>query len=146
MAVKATCRSVFKKVFNVSCDDDFIGKETADPDDVEAFEVHGHPEPDVNNLLFDFRNGAQSTWNNAVVDILVALIAQRSIVVKPESYLVELVVERYRRVRTSWLHGQPRTMAQGVSETPAAMEDRLVRAKDVQLKIARRRERRKKVS
>jgi hypothetical protein len=146
MAMKASCRQVFKKVFGVNCDDDFIGKETADPADVLAFEAYGFPEPEANNLLFDFRNGPRTPWNNAVVDILVTLLAKTSSVSKPEAYLAELVEERYGRVRASWMTGQPRTTDQGVSESPAAMENRMVRAKDAQLKNARRRERRKSVS
>lgn len=145
MAMKASCRKVFKEVFGVNCDGDFIRKETADPADVLAFEVYGDPEPDVNNLLFDFRSGAQSTWNSAVVDILVTLLANTSSVSKPDAYLVELVEERYGRVRASWRTGQLQTY-QGVSETPAAMEERVLKAKDEQLQIARRRERRKSVS
>jgi hypothetical protein len=144
MSMKASCRDLFKHVFQVNNDDDFIGKPTADPNHVRAFEAYGHPAPNPAELVFDFRSGPQSTWNREVINILVWKLQMD--LSKSEAYLVDIVEERYGRVRASWKRGQPRTTDEGISETPGAMEVRVQRDKEDQLKNARKRERRKTVS
>jgi hypothetical protein len=146
MALKATCRQVFKDEFGVNNDDDFVGKESADPADVREFEACGYPRPDENNLIFDFKSGPRSDWNAAVVDILVEKLRDRSTIPKSDAYLVDLVEERYGRIRLSWKRSLPRTTDEGVKETPDTWEDRILKDKELQLKNARRRERRKTVS
>jgi hypothetical protein len=143
MSMKASCRKLFKDVFHVKNDDEFIGKPTADPNHVKSFELYGFPAPNPDDLVFDFRNGPQTDWNKEVINILVRKLQTE--MTKSEAYLTDLVEERYGRVRSSWGRGQPRTY-EGTSETPAAMEDRVRNVKEVQLKTARRRERRKAVS
>jgi hypothetical protein len=150
MVMQGLCREIFKKAFDVNGDDDWIAKESVDPSVVRSFETCGYPKPDEDNLLFDFRHGHDSMWNDAVVNILVRKLQESCrppiFPPKPESYLADLVQDRYRRVRAAWRHGLPRTTDEGILETPDALEDRLVRGKDHQLKTARRRERRTAVS
>jgi hypothetical protein len=143
MSMKAKCRKLFKEVFRVKNDDDFIGKPTADPNHVKLFELYGQPAPNPSDPVFDFRNGPRTTWNKEVINILVWKL--RNEMTSSEAYLTELVEERYGRARASWGRGQLRRY-EGTSETPDAMEDRVWRGKEVQLKTARRRERRKTVS
>lgn len=62
------------------------------------------------------------------------------------AYIVDLVEEKYKRIRGFWKRGQPQHVDPDVLETPQQVEARLVESKAYRLTKARTRERRIHVS
>lgn len=87
-----------------------------------------------------------------MVDILAKKIEKarsRSSYKIPErssAYIVDLVEEKYKRIRGFWKRGQPQRIDLDVLETPQQVEARLVESKTRRLVKARTRERRIHVS
>lgn len=142
---------MFKDSFGVTGDDDFLGHQSADPALVRAFK-EGLVNLDQEDLHFDMREGPDSDWNGAVMDILVRKLEKASktsgykLPSRSKAYYLDLVRDRYKRARAAWRRAQPRTTDMDVLESPKEVESRLVASKDHQLATARSRERRVAVS
>ncbi|KAI6166753.1 hypothetical protein EDD17DRAFT_1505109 [Pisolithus thermaeus] len=149
--IEATLRSIlangqalpklklFKEKFNFMHDTEFIGYESADPQDVHAYEYEDGPSPDVNSPIFNPMCSPLSAWNGAIIDnLLWALQTQCKDKNWPihwsDAYLRSLIVDHYRQLRTVWRNAQPKLMGKGVLETPAETESQLVAAWEALLK------------
>jgi hypothetical protein len=147
---KSLCRDVFKYRFQIATDDDFILHESADPALVEAHQ-EGKAMPNKHDLRFDMTSGADSKWNEAVIDILLSTMKKHHkkspirLPKRSDQYLRDMIYEKYKRVQKAWKSGQPKAMDDGV-EGPEEVEKRLLNKKELQLAIARERGRRVLVS
>jgi|HubBroStandDraft_6_1064221.scaffolds.fasta_scaffold219245_2 hypothetical protein len=125
--------------------------ESADPALVRAHK-DGSAKPDESDLRFDMREGPDSMWNSAVIDILVKKVQKahkKSRYVIPErsrAYFLDLVQDKFKRARRSWKRGQAQLTEADVLETPEEVEARLVADKTRRLMNVRTRERRVQVS
>ena len=129
--MQAEIRRLFKDVFKITQDTDFVAHIPAFADDVHAFEYEDGAGPDPDNLAFDLAHGTTSLWNSAVVEILLRMFQKRSseekwLVTKPDNYVRLDLKNRYKKLRTAWLRGQPKLTRNGVLETPAEVEARLL--------------------
>ncbi|KIJ59115.1 hypothetical protein HYDPIDRAFT_33511 [Hydnomerulius pinastri MD-312] len=125
-------RRLFKDKFGILQDADFITHVSAAADDVHAFEYEDGAGPDVNALSFDLTHSYTSLWNSHILELLLRELQQRSEedkwpAKKPDNYIREILKNRYRRLRTTWLKAQPKLTVNGVLETPAEVEKRLLR-------------------
>ncbi|KAG2744761.1 hypothetical protein P692DRAFT_20877833 [Suillus brevipes Sb2] len=141
-------RRLFKDVFSISQDSDFMLHEPASHDDVYAYEYEDGPGPNCNRLAFDLKGGPKSPWNDKVVGLLLEELHRRVNQEswpfrRSEAYFKEVLQERYKRLRTVWIAAQPKVTAKGGLETPAEVEQRLIMKKDESLKVTRQTTRRK---
>ncbi|KAG2738860.1 hypothetical protein P692DRAFT_20882259 [Suillus brevipes Sb2] len=104
-------RCLFKDVFNIAQDADFIIHEPVVREEVYSYEYEDDPGPDLKNLTFDLRNGSKTPWNS----------------------------QRRISLRMIWMATQPKVTVKGILETPVEVEKRLVTKKDETLKATRRR-------
>jgi len=92
--------------------------------------------------------GPGSEWNRAVLLILMKKMkkaCQKSglrVPERSEAYYLDLLEQRFKRVRSVWKQAQPKRKEDDELESPSDVERRLVIAKQTGLKIARTRERR----
>jgi hypothetical protein len=125
-----------------------MGINSADPELVDA----GMTGPDKSHLLFDMRQGPDSAWNNEVINILAKGVEKARAAYhcktppRSHAYLLDLVRDKYKRVRASWKRGQPQKTEADVAETPQEVEARLIVDKNHRLATARKRERRVQVN
>ncbi|KAG2368964.1 hypothetical protein BDR07DRAFT_1477575 [Suillus spraguei] len=123
---------LFKDIFSISQDSNFMLHEPASHDDVYAYEYEDGPGPNCNHLAFDLKGGPKSPWNNKVVGLLLEELHKR-----------EVLQDRYKCLRTVWMAAQPKVTAMGGLETPAEVEQRLITKKDESLKVTRQTTRQK---
>ncbi|KAG6369243.1 hypothetical protein JVT61DRAFT_15570 [Boletus reticuloceps] len=119
-------RRLFKDVFKISQDTDFIAHVPAPTDDVHAYEHEDGAGPTTDNLAFDLAHGSTSLWNSVTLEILLRMFQKRSSdekwpVTKPDNYIRVELRNRYKKLRTTWLRGQPQLTQNGVLETPAEL-------------------------
>lgn len=143
-------RRLFKDVFNISQDVDFILHQVASHEDVYSYEYEDGPGPNCKDLAFDLKCGSKSPWNDKVIGLLLEELRRRGDrenwpFQRSEAYFREILQERYKRLRTIWTAAQPKVTAKGGLETPAEVEQRLIAKKDEVLKAARQNTRRKNV-
>jgi hypothetical protein len=143
-------RRLFKDVFNIAQDADFIIHEPVGREEVYSYEYEDGPGPDLKNLTFDLRNGSKTPWNSKIIDLLLEEIQKRCTeeqwpFQRSEAYFREILHDRYKRLRTIWTAAQPKVTAKGILETPAEVEKRLVTKKDETLKATRQTTRRRNV-
>ncbi|KAG2752470.1 hypothetical protein P692DRAFT_20871946 [Suillus brevipes Sb2] len=119
-------RRLFKDVFNISQDIDFMLHEVASPEDVYSYEYEDGPGPNCKDIAFDLRHGSKSPWNDKVIGLLLKNCG-------------EGVTERTGHFKAA----QPKVTPKGGLETPAEVEQRLIAKKDEVLKAARQNTRRK---
>ncbi|TDL19961.1 hypothetical protein BD410DRAFT_841728 [Rickenella mellea] len=142
----AICRKVFKAAFDVQGDEDFMAHGPIKPEVLEAHE-RGDTAPDPNNLRFDLKHDCKSSWNSAVLRILAERVkaaykTQSPSSARPDAYFLDLVQEKYGRVRKAWRMAQAHVNDSGDEETQTDIETRLTVRRDAELKRARFRERR----
>ncbi|KIJ68876.1 hypothetical protein HYDPIDRAFT_25128 [Hydnomerulius pinastri MD-312] len=121
---------LFKDRLGISQDADFITHAQAVLDDVHAYEYEDSPGPDLEALAFDLTQSYRSTWNSSILELLLCELQQRCDdqhwpVKKPDNYLREVLQNRYKKLRTTWMKAQPKLTKNGVQETPAEVEARL---------------------
>ncbi|KAG2100706.1 uncharacterized protein F5147DRAFT_537193, partial [Suillus discolor] len=121
-------RHLFKDVFNISQDADFILHQAASHEDVYIYEYKDSPGPNCKDLIFDLKCGSKSPWNNKVIGFLLEELQRR------EAYFREVLQTRYKRLHTVWTAAQPKVTAKGGVESPAEVEQRLIVKKDETLK------------
>ncbi|KAG1761637.1 hypothetical protein EDD22DRAFT_752405, partial [Suillus occidentalis] len=119
---------LFKDIFSISQDSNFMLHEPASHDDIYAYEYEDSPGPNCNHLTFDLKGGPKSPWNNKVVGLLLEELHRRA-------YFKEVLQDRYKHLRTVWIAAQPKVTAKGGLETPAEVEQRLIMKKDESLKV-----------
>ncbi|KAG2052996.1 hypothetical protein BDR06DRAFT_972674 [Suillus hirtellus] len=132
-------RRLFKDMFNISQDADFIAHEAACREDVYSYEYEDGPGPDLKNLAFDTKNRSKTPWNSRIIDLLLGELRRRGDeerwpFARSEAYFRKILQDRYKRPRTVWTCAQPKVMAKGVLETPVEVEERLIVKKDELLK------------
>ena len=146
-AYQDIARDVFKKAFHVDGDDDFMGHESVDPTLVKAYESGGAG-PDKRNLRFDMTSGPKHQWNRAVLMILMKKLkkackeSRLRVPERSEAYYLDILSDRYKRARVAWKRAQPKLTDGDTLETPAEVEERLLKGKETQLRQARTKERR----
>ncbi|KAG1908933.1 uncharacterized protein F5891DRAFT_922765, partial [Suillus fuscotomentosus] len=133
---------LFKDMFNISQDANFIAHEAARREDVYSYEYEDGPGPDLKNLVFDTKNRSKTPWNSRIIDLLLGELWRRGDeerwpFTRSEAYFRKILRDRYKRLRTVWTCAQPKVTAKGVLETPAEVEERLITKKDKLLKVTR---------
>lgn len=101
-------------------------------DDVYAFENEDGASPDPDNLQFDLSRNHTSLWNTEVLETLLRQLQVRCKdekwpIERSDNYIREILHDRYKRLRTTWLRAQPKLIRDGVTETPAEVEARMMR-------------------
>ncbi|KAI6161402.1 hypothetical protein EDD17DRAFT_1509127 [Pisolithus thermaeus] len=124
-------RLLFQEKFNFAHDMDFIVYEPVDKDEVHAYEYEDGPGPNPERLQFDLAKNSKSPWNSAVLGILCQQLKDQCTTEQwpmqwPDTYIRQLLTERYKRLRTTWRNAQPKLTEKGTVETPAETEARLV--------------------
>ncbi|KAG1896158.1 uncharacterized protein F5891DRAFT_1193391 [Suillus fuscotomentosus] len=116
-------RRLFKDIFSISQDSDFMLHDPASHEDVYAYEYEDGPGPNCKHLAFDLkelqRRGDQESWP-----------FRRS-----EAYFREVLQDHYKHLHTVWMAAQPKVTAKGGLETPEEVEQRLITKKDEALKV-----------
>lgn len=106
--------------------------------------------PNVDDLRFDMRADASSEWNQTVFRMLLeALNAEKAdwgLPDMPDAYFMDLISEKFLRVRTYWRSAQRKVKDDGEMETWDEVESRLGQEQDTRGKAARQNERRANVS
>ncbi|KAH7903408.1 hypothetical protein BJ138DRAFT_1120417 [Hygrophoropsis aurantiaca] len=72
-------RKLFKDAFGISQDRDFENHIPAHPDDVNAYLSSTGDGPDVENLRFDLRHGADTVWNKKVLHYMLVELRERQV-------------------------------------------------------------------
>ena len=106
--------------------------EPADAGDVHEYEYEDGAGPDPFNLAFDLTRNYSVPWNTAILDLLLRELQEQCIeeqweVRRSDHYIMEILKDRYKRLRTVWLKAQPKLTSRGVLETPTETEARLVK-------------------
>ncbi|KAG1761270.1 hypothetical protein EDD22DRAFT_740486, partial [Suillus occidentalis] len=106
-------RRLFKDVFKIAQDADFIIHEPAGREEVYSYEYEDGPGPNLKNLTFDLRNGFKTPWNGKIIDLLLEEIQKRCNeeqwpFQRSEAYFKEILHDRYKRLRTIWTAAQPK--------------------------------------
>src|SRR5579864_3898157 len=109
---KAAVRNLFKEVFKVEQDENFISHESATPKEVDDFIEGEGPGPDPNNLHFDMNGPFNNAWNMTIIQHLATLYnAYRdkgtTLPVRPAPYVTAMLLEKFRRCRIQWNLGRP---------------------------------------
>jgi hypothetical protein len=101
------CR-LFEKVFGVKQDNDFAMYNTASPAIIQAYNNGNGNGPDPDHLQLDMAGGAESQWNKVVLGILLEKLKETRraerwpLPDRSDSYLADLIRERYKRAAAVW--------------------------------------------
>ncbi|KAG1906103.1 uncharacterized protein F5891DRAFT_907256, partial [Suillus fuscotomentosus] len=130
---------LFKDVFNISQDTDFILHQAASREDVYSYEYEDSPGPNCKALAFDLKHGAKSPWNNKVIRLLLEELQRRGDEEnwpfrRSDVYFREVLQVQYKCLCMVWMAAQPKVTAKGILETLAEVEQRLITKKDESLK------------
>ncbi|KAI5996705.1 hypothetical protein EDD15DRAFT_2163325 [Pisolithus albus] len=122
---------LFKEVFGIAQDIDFIVHQTVPVDDVQAYEYEDGPGPASNKLAFDLSKNHSSPWNAEIINILLDKLQkhceEENWPIKwMENYIRDILRHRYKRLHTEWLRAQPKLTRNGISETPTEVEARMI--------------------
>ncbi|KAI6095110.1 hypothetical protein EDD16DRAFT_1903661 [Pisolithus croceorrhizus] len=129
--ILAEVRRLFKEKLGITQDLDFIMHRPATAEDVRAYEYEDGFGPDRNNLSFDLTQNYSSPWNTYILKLLCQELQARCKeenwpIKRGNNYIMEILRERYKRLRTVWRNAQPKLTSKGVLETPTETEARLV--------------------
>lgn len=150
--LKARVRTLFKDILKISQDEDFINHLEADPAMIIQFEEHGEPAPTLNDLHFDLLGDTHSIWNTTVFDMLRKEFLERErsqlwqLPIMSDDYIESIISDRFTRLKTVWMKGMRQLRLDGLTETDAEVQARLIESREVKLKSIRHRERRSTVS
>jgi hypothetical protein len=148
--VKYLVRKIFQEKLGIGQDDDIVDHEPASPDEVRAFANGQGTGPNPENLHFDMEGTLTSVWNRRSFEILANQLGEEceegEIPTRSDQYRMNLIEEKFKRLRTIWNRGVPRGDDSGIFETPEEVEKRLEASKQEQLKRARKTTRRHAVS
>jgi hypothetical protein len=122
---------LFKDVFKIAQDADFIIHETANHEDVYLYEYKDGPGPDLKSLAFDLKNGLKTPWNSKIINLLLEEIQRRCSeerwpFQRSKAYFREILHDHYKCLHMIWMAVQPKITVKGTSETPTELEQRLI--------------------
>lgn len=102
---------LFKDVFNIAQDADFIIHEPVVREEVYSYEYEDGPGPDLKNLTFDLRNGSKTPWNSKIIDLLLEEIQKDALKSSGHSKGQRRISEKYFTTVTSACvrSGRPRS-------------------------------------
>jgi hypothetical protein len=147
---KYLVRKIFHERLGIVQDDEFITHEPAHPGDIRAFADGQGAGPNLENLHFDMVGGLKSSWNRRLFELLSNQLSEEceneEIPGRSDLYRMDLIEERFKRLKTVWNTGVPQTNELGITESSADVEGRLEARKQDQLKRARQATRRQSVS
>ncbi|KAF8523542.1 hypothetical protein BU17DRAFT_85896 [Hysterangium stoloniferum] len=117
--------ALYKHVFDVQQDEDFIAHQTAPAE--------------------------QTPWNTEVIEILLTKLKEMDVkenwgLPDKDDYLKTLFRVKYKWARPSWIDAQPRLMEMNVQETLDEVDNHVMTKKDVALRYARKKKRHVDVS
>ncbi|KAI6094953.1 hypothetical protein F5141DRAFT_1222764 [Pisolithus sp. B1] len=129
--ILAEVRRLFKEKLGITQDLDFITHRPATAEDVRAYEYEDGFGPDRNNLSFDLTQNYSSPWNTYILKLLCQELQARCKeenwpIKRGDNYIMEILRERYKRLRMVWRNAQPKLTSKGVLETPTETEACLV--------------------
>ncbi|KAI6122056.1 hypothetical protein F5141DRAFT_1211681 [Pisolithus sp. B1] len=135
-------RNFYLEKFGFTYDMEFIAYEPADQHEVHAYEYKDGPSPNLEHPQFDLTKNSNSPWNSAVLDSLLLQLKDQCMTEqwstqRPDGYVRQLLVERYKQLRTTWRGAQLKLTDKGMMETPTETEARLVAERQVVLKQCR---------
>lgn len=129
--ILAEVRRLFKEKLGITQDLDFITHRPAAAEDIRAYEYEDGFGPDRNNLSFDLTQNYSSPWNTYILKLLCQELQARCKeenwpIKRGDNYIMEILWERYKRLRMVWRNVQPKLTSKGVLETPTETEAHLV--------------------
>jgi hypothetical protein len=147
-------RKVFKDIFQIEQDEEFIGHLGASRAEIQNFLDDVGDGPDRDNLLFDLAGRHDSPWNKRVIEILAdRLEEQRSVLPRdkrppkrPRWYTEDLLMEKFKRCKIFWSRALPRQTDSGIRESADELQRRLNETKEKASKAQRQNTRRLNVS
>lgn len=145
-------RDLYKEVFDIDNDDDFVLQSAAPTELVQAYEEDRGPGPDLENIQFDMGDNNKSSWNRVIFAALVARLVEKRkeedwrLPEKTQEFYLGLIVERFKRLKQTWNRAQRKVYANGDVETVEDVEMRLVETKERRGEEIRRATRRRTVS
>jgi hypothetical protein len=150
---QALARKLFKDVFDIEQDEDFLNHKSASPEQVQAFVDDSSGGPDSDDLHFDMIGPYNNVWNRRVIAALAEKFEEKRqaqpkhlrLPQRPVEYVEQLLVKRFERCRTHWLNQKPRVTDGGIKETQEQVEIRVNNAKRMERKNARHTTRRRNV-
>jgi hypothetical protein len=150
---QASVRRLFKDVFRISQDEDFVDHITAGRQDVHDYEHADGEGPNKNDLHFDMERSPTSPWNKAILAILTDhLIEEREEQpvhlrpqVRPKPYISKMLLDKFRRCQKYWKAGRPQRIANGIQESYEDIEARLNEDGEKSRKYTRHNTRRRSV-
>lgn len=150
MKYQANVRELFKEVFHLTKDDEYMLYEGASREVVSCFTSGMGPGPDPLALQWDMTTTHKSDWNRQVVDTLCSLymtMQQRSnwTVRSPQSIRND-ITNKFDQCRKCWRRARPHISSNGTHETMQQVGDRLVDYTNERLRMARVLSRRTTVS
>ncbi|KAG6372744.1 hypothetical protein JVT61DRAFT_7138 [Boletus reticuloceps] len=135
-------------MFDIGQDTDFLAHEPAPAQEVYSFEHEDGPGPSREFLAFDLSRSATSPWNSTILEILLrefqkTCTDEKWAIKRSDNYVRELLKNRYKKLHTVWLKGQPKLLRDGRLETEEEVEARLLAEMDRQAKASRQATRRR---
>lgn len=133
---KLKIRRVIKDAFNLEELEEWVMHKPATPEQIQAFnrsDVGSGPDPGA--LHMDMKGRISSTWNTAVVQILLALVLDKleedaSWLPKvSDTFLRTRIQERLAAARTTWRAMLQKISEDGKRETVQQVEDRVIKRK-----------------
>ncbi|KAF8530559.1 hypothetical protein BU17DRAFT_79390 [Hysterangium stoloniferum] len=119
--------TLYKHVFDVQQDEDFIAHQTMPAEQVFHFK-DGENGPNPGDLHFDMQHGPETPWNTE----------ENWGLPDKDDYLKTLLQAKYKWARPSWIDAQPRLMEMNVQETLDEVDNHVMAKKDVALRYARK--------
>nr|VWO99257.1 MRP-like transporter [Ganoderma boninense] len=126
-------RELYKKRCCIEADKDWHGHQEADRTAVETYNTSGEGAPNLTNIRFDMRPSGTtvSPWNYLIFEHLLdtfkadnaTFIGDNNIT---DSYISDLIEDKFCRGRQTWRGGQPKLKSTGVLETPEECEARVL--------------------
>ncbi|KIM56814.1 hypothetical protein SCLCIDRAFT_29331 [Scleroderma citrinum Foug A] len=101
----AHVRELFKEVFRVNQDEDFISGPLVSIEEVQSFSENLGPGPDPLDLRWDFRHPTSSDWNQAVIVVLMEQLSEMcereawTTLPKSDEYWKAAITEKYGRIK-----------------------------------------------
>ena len=133
---------MFKMVFKVTQDEDFLGCGGVSSQVAKAFAKGTGPGPDPSQLHWDFNHPALSSWNQAVISQLMCLLADMqqkwNVETRSDQYWVDKIMQKFTRIKRCVDKAKPHIHDDLSVETIADVAMRLTNEKDQALMKARR--------
>ncbi|KAF8582889.1 hypothetical protein K439DRAFT_1617929 [Ramaria rubella] len=134
--------NLFKDIFQIEQNSDFIAHESAPAEQVLAHEA-GKIQPNPDDLHFDMWHGPETPWNSIVLNILLQkLMAEKEkahwdLPDRSAAYDSTLLEERYIQAKTAWRDGQPKRTDTGEEEISEDIATCVINKRENYLKAMR---------